>query len=181
MRPDNYEEILEVPKGITATFEAGNLTVKGAKGELVRSLRDPKITVEAKDNKVVLNAIKPSKRENKQIKTFRAHIRNMFDGATNGVTYTLKICSGHFPMNVSVNGDMFTVKNFLGEKIPRTLKIKPGVSVKVDGDKINVEGIDIERCGNTAAGIEQLMRITNRDRRIFQDGIYVINKNGKAI
>ncbi len=61
------------------------------------------------------------------------------------------------------------------------MKLKEGVSIKVEGDMINVESIDKGLAGQTAADIEQLTRRTNYDTRIFQDGIYIINKDGKEI
>jgi large subunit ribosomal protein L6 len=84
-------------------------------------------------------------------------------------------------MNVSVSGDTFAIKNFLGEKVPRTLKIKEGVTVKVEGTDVTVESTDIEKAGQVAADIEQLTRITNRDIRIFQDGIYIVEKSRKPL
>jgi large subunit ribosomal protein L6 len=84
-------------------------------------------------------------------------------------------------MNVAVSGDKLSVKNFLGEKIPRVAKILPGVTVKVEGDIIDIESTDKEAAGQTAANFEQLTRITNRDLRIFQDGIYITVKDGKEI
>jgi len=54
----------------------------------------------------------------------------MIRGVTEGYTYKLKICSGHFPMNVSLKGDVLEIKNFIGESVPRKLKIKEGSEEK---------------------------------------------------
>ena len=61
------------------------------------------------------------------------------------------------------------------------MKIKEGVKVAVEGDKVKVEGTDKELVGQTAANIETLTKIKGRDRRIFQDGIFIINKGGKEL
>ena len=72
----------------------------------------------------------------------------------------MKICSGHFPMNVAYNDGRITVKNFLGEKTPREIKITPDVQVKIEGDKILIEGTDKEAVGQAAGSIERLCRVT---------------------
>lgn len=108
-----------------------------------------------------------------------AHIVNMFNGVTDGYFAKLKVCSGHFPMQVKVEGTKLQIKNFLGEKIPRAASILNGVKVEVKGDMIEVNGIDKEKVAQTAANIEQATRITNRDRRIFQDGCYLVVKAGE--
>ena len=58
---------------------------------------------------------------------------------------------------------------------------KGKVEIKLNGDEIIVKGIDKETVGNIAGRIEQLTRITDRDRRKFQDGIFIIEKAGKEI
>jgi len=54
-----------------------------------------------------------------------------------------------------------------------------GAEVKIEEQIIIVESPDLELAGQTAASIEKLCKITNRDRRIFQDGIYIYEKPGK--
>ena len=115
------------------------------------------------------------------INSYAAHIKNMMKGVLDGYKYTLKICSGHFPMNVSINNGQFSVKNCLGEKVPRTIKLKPGADVKVEGDLIVVESPSKEIAGQVSAAIEQLTRRTKYDMRVFQDGIWIISKGDKEI
>ena len=114
------------------------------------------------------------------IGTFKSHIDNLMTGAAEGHVYQLKIASSHFPMTATINNQEFTVQNFLGGKVPRVIKVKEGVDVKIEGDIITIESTDKEAAGQTAGDIEQMCRITNKDRRIFQDGIYIIKKSKKA-
>lgn len=177
------EMVLEVAltEGVTASMQESVLTLKGASGETSRDFRNQQIKLSVADGKIKLLANNATKREKTMLGTFRAHVRNMVRGVTNGHTYRLKICSGHFPMNVSVSGKDFAVKNFLGEKIPRRFTISDDVDVKVDGQEIVIKSVNKELAGQTAANIEQLTRVKGRDRRIFQDGIYITEKDGKAI
>jgi large subunit ribosomal protein L6 len=175
------EDTIKIPEGITCTIEKNTLTVKGSKGELTRVFQDPRIVLEMTESGVSLVADPATKREKTKIGSFKAHINNMIKGVQNPFLYTLKICSGHFPMNVSLSGEKFIVKNFLGEKVPREVKIKKGAKVSINGTEITVESVNKEVAGQVAADIEQLCRITDRDRRIFQDGIYITNKAGKEI
>jgi len=72
------------------------------------------------------------------------------------------------------------VTNLFGEKVPRVAKLpwSPGeVEVKVSNKTdVVVKGIDKEKVGQTAANIERSCKIRNRDRRVFQDGIYITSK-----
>jgi large subunit ribosomal protein L6 len=175
------EEIVELPEGISCLIEINKLTIKGPKGENIRVFQDPKVNIETKENKIFLVANPGTKKEKTKIGSFKAHVKNMIKGVNEPFIYKLKICSGHFPMNVSISGEKFIVKNFLGEKVPRQINIKKGAKVTIDAQEVTVESLSKEVAGQVAADIEQLCRITNRDRRIFQDGIYIINKAGKEI
>lgn len=181
MRPEKIEDQLEVPEGVTAKLEGRTLVVQGPKGEIKRDFAYKKLNISMEGNKLSFSAKKPSRREKNMLYTYIAHMKNMFKGVVEGHHYKLKVCSGHFPMTVAVSGNKFVVKNFLGEKVPRELDIKEGATVKVDGDQVLVDSTDKEISGQVAADIEQLTRITNKDNRIFQDGIYITEKSGKTL
>lgn len=170
-----------LPEGVQAAYENGALTVTGAKGSVSRTLFRPKITLRVSDGKLLFESKDATQREKRHLYTMKAHVRNMLKGAQEGHTYKVKVCSGHFPMNVSIANGKLTVKNFLGEAVPRVLKLKQGAEIKLDGDIIEIFATSKELAGQQAADIEQLTRITNRDRRIFQDGLYIIEKDGEAI
>ncbi len=181
MRLELYKATIKIPENVSVEIVDDLVIVKGPKGEVKRSLKNPRVKIEVKDSQVIISSKNATKKEKTMIGTFESHIKNMIKGVREGVVYKLKICSGHFPMTVSVEGKNFVVKNFFGERVPRVLKLKEGVNVKVEGDFVIVDGADIELVSQTSADIEQLCRITNRDRRIFQDGIYIIDKDGQQI
>ena len=132
--------------------------------------------VKIEDKKIIIRCEKPSKKAKKLINTTAAHIRNMISGLQKKYVYKMQIASVHFPITVNVSGKEFIIKNFLGETKDRKAKILEGVDVKVEGDMIKIESIDKEKAGQTAANIETCTKIKARDRRIFQDGIYITEK-----
>ncbi len=175
------EEKIELPNEITATIANDVLTVKGPKGEVAREMKDPEIKIKTEDKAITISCKKGNKRQKRIINSFAAHARNMIKGVQQPYQYRLKICSGHFPMNVSVSGEQLIVKNFLGEKSPRILKLKKGANIKVEGDQILVESSDKELAGKISSDIELLTAKRNRDLRVFQDGIYLIEKAGEKL
>ncbi len=179
MKEDLRKEIA-LDAGVTAQVDGSRLKVKGPKGEITRTFIHPKVKVSVEGNKVVLFASKATKREKTIIGSFRSHIQNMANGVKEPYVYRLKICSGHFPMTVSVSGNEVVIKNFLGEAVPRKVEIMPDTNVKVNGEEIIVVSCDVEAAGQTAARIESACRIVNRDKRIFQDGCYIFEKAGSA-
>jgi len=180
MKIDFKEEIV-LPEKVEAKYDCGLLIVKGPKGEVKKKLLNKKIMILAEKGKIILESLQGTKRDKRQLYTFYSHAKNMVQGVSEGHFCELKICSGHFPMTLTVVGEDLTVKNFLGENFPRKLKLKPGVKVVVEGDKIRIDGPDKELVGQAAADIETLTWVRGRDRRIFQDGVFIINKDGKLI
>jgi large subunit ribosomal protein L6 len=181
MKPAEWKTELQIPEKVTVDIHDGLFTVKGPKGDVKRKFIFPKIKITKENNAIVFDVKKPTKREKAAVFTTQAHLRNMFKGALNLCVYKLKICSGHFPMKVTYKNNVFEVKNYMGETVPRTLKIKPGVEVVVKEPDVTVTSADKELAATTAAAIEQIARRANFDRRIFQDGIYITHKDGVDI
>ena len=180
MKEDLKKEIV-LEEGVQVELAGTTLKIKGPKGEVERKFVHPKIKLTIEGEKIVMVSLKATKREKTIVGSFEAHIKNLIKGVVEPHVYKLKICSGHFPMNVAVSGQDLIIKNFLGESVPRKITFKEGVSVKINGTEIVVSSADKELAGQTAAKIETLCRITNRDRRIFQDGCYITEKAGKII
>ncbi len=173
-------EKLEIPKEVSVSYLNNIILVKAGKSQCQRKFIDKKITLEV-SNEITFKSQEDNKRARKIIGSYIAHLKNMFKGVLEGHHYIMKICSGHFPMTVAVQKGEFTVKNFLGEKVPRILKLKENVNVKVEGDQVKIDSADKELAGQTAGSIEKLTRRPGFDTRIFQDGIYIISKAGKVI
>lgn len=168
-----------LPEGVSAEVKAPEIKVKGPKGEVMRKLFDPTVKMEVVDGKVRLSPLKLTKRQKALINTYVAHIKNMIRGVQKPFIYRMKVCSSHFPISVAVEGGKLVIKNFFGEKVPRKAKIVPGVKVDVKGEIVTLTGVDIEAVGQTCTNIELAARITNRDRRVFQDGVWLFEKGAE--
>jgi large subunit ribosomal protein L6 len=169
---------VDVPDGVEVKLAGRDVTVKGPAGTITRTLLQPNITIKVTDKKVVINSNPATKREKMHMGSIEAHIKNMIAGSQKPYVYKLKVCASHFPMNVAVSGSELVIKNFLGEKVPRSIKFDAGVKVKVAGDIVEIESPDLELAGRTASKFEGLTFVSKRDRRIFQDGLYIIHKAG---
>ena len=165
-----------IEQGVSVSLDNATVSVTGPKGTLTRDMRYPGISIKQKDDAIQIIAA-DSSRALKVVKgTFAAHIKNMIAGVTNGFEYTLKVVNSHFPMTVKQQGSEISIDNFLGEKHPRKSKILGECSVSIKGDTISISGANIESVAQTASNIELATKVKGRDRRVFQDGIYIVSK-----
>lgn len=174
-------QIIEIPEGVKVKIEDGVVNVKGSEGENKREFNFENLNVEIKEGKITIGNEKATKKEKRMMNTIASHIKNMIQGVQEKFEYKLKITFSHFPISVKVEGKDIEIKNFLGEKIPRKIKISEGVDIKVDKDIITVNSLDKELAGQAAANFETATKIRGRDKRIFQDGIWIINKAGREM
>jgi len=170
---------IEIPEGLEVEAIDNGVVVSKDKEKIRR--RFSHVLIEKKENKIIIKTKRATKKEKKQINTIVAHVNNMLKGIKEKFVYKLQICSVHFPMNVSIKENEIVIKNFLGETTERKAKIRPGVDVKIEGEIVTVESVDKEAAGQVAANIEIAAKVKGKDRRIFQDGIFILEKAGRKI
>ena len=169
------EKSVEValPQGVSAQAGEGTLRVTGPLGALEKSFDAKKTSVEVGGGKIVVRTKTGSGRRTwAMANSVAAHARNMIRGVTNGFEKKLSVVFAHFPISVEAKGNEVAIKNFLGEKLARSAEIVGQTKVAVSGQEIAVSGTSKDDVGQTAANIIKATRITRRDIRVFQDGVY---------
>jgi large subunit ribosomal protein L9e len=177
---------LVIPDDVTCEVNSKFVTVTGPRGKLTRDLKHLQVDLYKTevDGKPAIKVdvwYGTSKRQ-AGVRTVVSHINNMFLGVTRGYRYTMKLVYAHFPINITIAdaGKAVEIRNFLGEKRVRVVKMLEGVTIsKSKGvkDEITLEGNDIETVSRSSAQIHQSCLVRKKDIRKFLDGVYV---NGKG-
>jgi len=167
---------IEIPDDVSAETDHLELTVEGPNGSVTRRLWYPDVEVTVEDGVVAIASENEDAKTNATVGTFESHVANMIHGVTDGWEYTMEVYYAHFPMQVTVEGDEVVIENFLGESAARRTPIRGDTDVQVDGETVTLTGSDKEAVGQTAADIEQLTKVTDKDTRVFQDGVYIVEK-----
>jgi len=174
------ERIIEIPNDVQVELENFKVIVKGPKGNLEKdfysTLFKKDILFQKDDNRITISTKSKKRKVKAMIGTMDSIINNMIDGVKEAYSAKLKIVYMHFPFTVKVSEKEVIISNFLGAKSPRKARIIGDCKVEVQGDEVVVTGISKEDVGQTAAQLERATWIKQRDRRVFQDGLFIIKK-----
>ncbi len=170
--------VVELPTGVSLVVRGRTLVAKGPLGSIERAFPSDVLRLEVAGTSATLTLLLPPGRKGSRslLGTWAAHVANLAGGLTRGVQARLKVVAAHFPMKVQVRGDELVIENFLGEKYPRTSRLLPGTQATVEGEFVTLSGFDVEQVGQSAANIERATRIRDYDPRVFQDGIYLVER-----
>lgn len=138
-----------MPDGVSASLEAGVMTLKGPQGDL--SLRIP-ATVEVKQDGPVLTVVRTGddKQSRSDHGTIRALLQNMVVGVKDGYSRELEIQGVGF--RASMSGQDLTMN--VGYSHPVEYTVPEGITLTVtDGTQLKVSGIDKQLVGQVAARI----------------------------
>jgi len=171
---------IQTPEDVSVEVDHLELTVEGPNGSVTRRLWYPDVSVSVDGDDVVIEADAEDAKTNSTVGTFESHVENMIHGVTDGWEYEMEVFYSHFPMQVAVEGDEVVIENFLGERAPRRTTVHGDTEVEIDEEQLTVRGPDIEDVGQTAADIEQLTRVQDKDVRVFQDGVYITAKPSRG-
>lgn len=166
-----------IPAGVEAKLEGETLTIKGPKGQLVKTFhKDMKIIIEEKEILVT----RPT--ENKTHKSLhgltRSLVQNMVDGVTKGFEKTLEINGVGY--RAQKQGNKLVLN--LGYSHPIEMDDPVGISVEVPANtKIIIKGIDKQLVGAHAANIrKQREPEPYKGKGIKYSDEYIRRKEGKA-
>lgn len=144
---------ITLPIGVTASFEAGELTIKGPLGALSRRFRaDVKIIVTEKE--VVVAPAHGSILANALSGTYASHIRNMIEGVTKG--FEKKLLIEGVGYRYAVTGDKIRLD--IGFSHPVEILIPVGLKVAVEKNQMTINGFDKELVGGFSAKIRALKK-----------------------
>jgi len=179
MKTGFVEEIIEVPEGINCKIQRKTVTFKKGDKEITKTFDMIGVVFKQEENRIQISTKYPKKKIAAMLKTAAAHIKNMINGLQEEYVYKLAIIYSHFPMTVTVKNGFLEINNFAGEKKTRIAKITANTKVEVKGKEVIVTSHNKENAGQTAANIESATKVKGKDKRIFQDGIWITNKPEK--
>lgn len=181
MAKKNLHQTIKIPEGVEIHVHGNEIKVKGPEGHVNKEVNLGDLDVEVSKGIFKIGHESASKKEKRMMNTISAHVKNMIKGVQKKYEYTLKVASSHFPMTVKAEGRKVTIKNYYGERKERKTILPENVEIEINKDIIKIKSCDKELAGQASANLENVTKVANRDRRIFQDGIYITNKSGKEI
>lgn len=183
MKIIRLNQTVDIIPGVEVTVKSRKVIVRGPRGTLRRDFRHMSVDIKKiGKNQLLVEKWFGIRKELAAVKTVCSHIENMMKGVTKGFRYKMRSVYAHFPINVAVseNNTLVDIRNFLGEKFTRQVRMLPGVTFvasKDVKDEFVLEGNDIELVSRSAALIQQSTKVKKKDIRKFLDGIYVSEKS----
>jgi len=184
MRDVLKTEELDIPEGVTVDIKSRLITVEGPRGKLSKNVRHVNMDIQLQKGtkpKVIFAVWQGGRKHVAQLRTLRSLVENLIIGVTKGFLYKMRAVYAHFPINCIIqdNGTAVEIRNFLGEKTVRHVNMLEGVTIsesKTQKDELILEGNDIQNVSQSAASIQGVCRVRNKDIRKFLDGIYVSDR-----
>merc|ERR1712079_464385 len=187
MKVINTGQSVTIPDEVDCSVKSRVVTIKGSRGTLVKSFKHLAVDISMPDKKTVrVEKWFGKKKELAAVRTACSHITNLINGVTKGYKYKMRAVYAHFPINcaISEGGTLVEVRNFLGEKYTRRVRMHDGVKCensKDQKDELIISGNSIEAVSQSAALIQQSTTVKNKDIRKFLDGVYVSEKGNVVV
>ena len=174
---------LPVPGGVTVTLADRDVTVKGPKGQLSRTL--PGVITVRQDGDTLLVERPDDERQNRaQHGLTRTLVANMVTGVTDGFTKELEIHGVGYRANAQGPRNLELA---LGFSHPVKVEAPEGIEFEViaaaggQASKIVVKGIDKEKVGQVAADIRKIRKPEPyKGKGVRYAGEQIIRKAGKT-
>jgi large subunit ribosomal protein L6 len=174
---------IPVPGGVTVTLADRDVTVKGPKGQLSRTL--PGVITVRQDGETLLVERPDDERNNRaQHGLTRTLVANMVTGVTDGFTKELEIHGVGYRANAQGPRNLELA---LGFSHPVRVEAPEGIEFEViaaaggQASRIVVKGIDKEKVGQVAADIRKIRKPEPyKGKGVRYAGEHIIRKAGKT-
>ena len=174
---------IPVPGGVTVTLAERDVTVKGPKGELSRTLPGV-ITVRQEGEELLVERPDDERNNRAQHGLTRTLVANMVTGVTDGFTKELEIHGVGYRANAQGPRNLELA---LGFSHPVRVEAPEGIEFEViaaaggQASKIVVKGIDKQKVGQVAADIRKIRKPEPyKGKGVRYAGEHIIRKAGKT-
>ncbi len=170
---------IAIPEKVTATIDGSKISVKGPKGELSKEFVGD-VAFELNDGQLQVSPANKSRFANAMYGTARSIINGMVEGVVNGFSKDIEISGVGY--NATLKGKTLVLK--LGFSHDINYDIPDGVTIKATdgGTKLNIEGIDKQVVGQTAASIRHYHPVEPyKGKGVHIVGQHEIRKEGKTV
>jgi len=168
---------IPVPGGVTVTLKGLDVTIKGPKGELTRTLPDG-VSVAQEGDTLLVSPDGDSRRSRERHGLCRTLVANMITGVTTGYVKTLEIVGTGY--RVAAKGT--DLEFSLGFSHPVLVTAPEGISFAVETPtRFSVSGIDKQKVGEVAANIRKIRKPEPyKGKGVRYENEVVRRKAGKA-
>ena len=168
---------ITIPAGVTVTIDGQDVAVKGPKGELSLTVKEPIQAV------MVENTITVTRPDDERLSRSlhgltRTLIQNLIVGVTEGYSKQLEVVGTGYRLASKGSG----IELSLGFSHPVVVDPPAGITFTVEGnDKLTVSGIDKQAVGEVAANIRKLRKPEPyKGKGVRYAGEQIRRKVGKA-
>ena len=168
---------IPVPGGVTVSLNGLDVSVKGPKGSLSRTLPEG-VTIAQDGNTLVVSPASDSRRSRERHGLCRTLVANMVEGVSQGYTRKLEIVGVGY--RAAVQGKKLVVSAGYSHQVEM---VPPdGVTFAVDGNTtVLVSGADKELVGNEAAKVRAIRPPEPyKGKGIKYEGERILRKAGKT-
>ena len=168
---------IPVPAGVEVTIEGRDVTVKGPKGTLSRTVSEP-ITIDRSEDGTLVVSRPDDSREARSLHGLtRSLVNNMVVGVTEGFSKALEIRGVGYRVQARGSDLEFA----LGYSHPVPVAAPAGITFTVASPtRLTVSGIDKQQVGEVAANIRKLRKPdAYKGKGVRYDGEVVKLKEGK--
>lgn len=167
---------IEIPSGVTITIDPDTITVAGSKGTL-KQFTMPGVTVKQDGDQIVVTRENDEPKNRAKHGLMRSLVANMITGVSAGFNKQLEINGVGYRVALAGN----TLKMNLGFSHEVVYTLPVGVSAKVEGNVITIEGFDKQQVGQVSAEIRALKKPEPyKGKGIKYVGERIIRKSGKS-